>query len=74
MSEGINPENISSGWYVIYTYSGYENKVKATLEKLIANRGLQDKIEQIVIPMEEEIEIKDEDVIEIENLIDDIEV
>ena len=59
MSEGINPENISSGWYVIYTYSGYENKVKATLEKLIANRGLQDKIEQIVIPMEEEIEIKD---------------
>ena len=59
MSEGTNPENISSGWYVIYTYSGYENKVKATLEKLIANRGLQDKIEQIVIPMEEEIEIKD---------------
>ena len=48
-----------SNWYVIYTYSGYENKVKATLEKIIANRGLEDKIEQIIIPMEEEIEIKD---------------
>ena len=46
-------------WYVVYTYSGYENKVKATLEKYIENRGLQDKIKDIVIPMEEEIEIKD---------------
>ena len=46
-------------WYVIYTYSGYENKVKSTLEKLIENRGIEDKIEAIIIPMEEEIEIKD---------------
>lgn len=51
-------ENLSN-WYVVYTYSGYENKVKATLEKIIANRGLEDKIKQIIIPMEEEIEIKD---------------
>ncbi len=49
----------SMEWYVIYTYSGYENKVKSTLEKLIENRGLEDKIEEIIIPMEEEIEIKD---------------
>jgi len=48
-----------SNWYVVYTYSGYENKVKATLEKVIANRGLEEKIEEIIIPMEEEIEIKD---------------
>lgn len=48
-----------SKWFVVYTYSGYENKVKATLEKVIANRGLEDKIEEIIIPMEEEIEIKD---------------
>lgn len=48
-----------SNWYVVYTYSGYENKVKATLEKVILNRGLEDKIEEIIIPMEEEIEIKD---------------
>lgn len=46
-------------WYVVYTYSGYENKVKATLEKIVENRGLQDKISEIIIPMEEEIEIKD---------------
>ena len=46
-------------WYVVYTYSGYENKVKATLEKIVENRGMQDKIQEIIIPMEEEIEIKD---------------
>lgn len=46
-------------WYVIYTYSGYENKVKATLEKVIANRKLEEQIVEIIIPMEEEIEIKD---------------
>lgn len=48
-----------ANWYVVYTYSGYENKVKATLEKIIENRNLQDKIFEIIIPMEEEIEIKD---------------
>lgn len=54
-------ENIAdvAHWYVVYTYSGYENKVKATLEKIVENRGLQDKIQEIIIPMEEEIEIKD---------------
>lgn len=56
-----NEENKTelSHWYVVYTYSGYENKVKATLEKIVENRGLQDKIQEIIIPMEEEIEIKD---------------
>lgn len=46
-------------WYVIYTYTGYENKVKATLEKIVENREMQDIIQEIIIPMEEEIEIKD---------------
>ena len=57
----MEEENISNvaHWYVVYTYSGYENKVKATLEKIVENRGLQDKIQEIIIPMEEEIEIKD---------------
>lgn len=65
-NENINNENTNNdtptndlNWYVVYTYSGYENKVKATLEKVIENRNLQDKITDIVIPMEEEIEIKD---------------
>ncbi len=45
-------------WYVVHTYSGYENKVKANLEKTVENRGLQDMILEIKIPEEETIEIK----------------
>jgi len=44
----------SARWYVVYTYSGYENKVKATLEKIVENKGIQDKIQEIIIPMEED--------------------
>jgi len=39
-------------WYVVHTYSGYENKVKASLEKIIENRGIQDEIVDIRIPLE----------------------
>ncbi len=46
-------------WYVIHTYSGYENKVKTNLEHRIASMGVTDQIFQVVIPTEEEIEIKD---------------
>jgi transcription termination/antitermination protein NusG len=46
-------------WYVIHTYSGYENKVKTNLEHRIESMGVRDKIFQVVIPTEEEIEIKD---------------
>ena len=46
-------------WYVVHTYSGYENKVKADLEKTIKNRELEDFFFEIVVPMEEQIEIKD---------------
>jgi transcriptional antiterminator NusG len=49
----------SAKWYVVHTYSGYENKVKANLEKIVENRGMQDYILDIVVPMEEQIEIKD---------------
>jgi len=45
-------------WYVVHTYSGYENKVKANLEKTVENRGLQDLIFEIKVPVEEQIEIK----------------
>ena len=44
-------------WYVVHTYSGYENTVKATIEKTIESRGLQDQILAISIPMEEVTEI-----------------
>ena len=46
-------------WYVIHTYSGYENKVKTNLEHRVDSMGVKDKIYQVVIPTEDEIEIKD---------------
>src|SRR5690554_1315294 len=46
-------------WYVVHTYSGYENKVKANVEKMVENRGLQDLILEVKVPMEEQIEVKD---------------
>ena len=52
--EGKEPK-----WYVVHTYSGYENKVKTDLEKTIKNRELEDFFFDIVVPMEEQIEIKD---------------
>lgn len=45
-------------WYVVHTYSGYENKVKANLEKTVENRGLQEYIYDVQVPMEEVIENK----------------
>ena len=45
-------------WYVVHTYSGYENKVKKDLEKTIKNRELEDYFFDIIVPMEEQIEIK----------------
>ena len=46
-------------WYVVHTYSGYENKVKTDLEKTVKNRELEEFFFDIVVPMEEQIEIKD---------------
>ena len=46
-------------WYVVHTYSGYENKVKANLEKRIETMEKQDEIFRVLVPMEDEIEIKD---------------
>ena len=46
-------------WYVVHTYSGYENKVKTDLEKTIKNRELDEFFFNIVVPMEEQVEIKD---------------
>ena len=45
-------------WYVVHTYSGYENKVKTDLEKTVKNRELEDFFFDIIVPMEEQIEIK----------------
>jgi len=45
-------------WYVVHTYSGYENKVKANIEKTIENRHLQDQILEVSVPVEEAVELK----------------
>ena len=50
---------IEPKWYVVHTYSGYENKVKTDLEKTIKNRELEDFFFNRVVPMEEQVEIKD---------------
>ena len=46
-------------WYVAHTYSGYENKVKDSIEKTVENRGLSNLIGEVVIPMEETVEEND---------------
>ena len=46
-------------WYVIHTYSGYENKVSANLERKVHSLGMENEIFRIVIPMENEVEVKD---------------
>lgn len=45
-------------WYVAHTYSGYENKVKANIEKSVENRGIQDLILEVDVPMEDMVEEK----------------
>jgi transcriptional antiterminator NusG len=51
-------ENEAIKWYVVHTYSGYENKVKVNLEKAVENNGMQDLIVDVRIPVEEVVEIK----------------
>jgi len=55
----VEAEHPDAKWYVIHTYSGYENKVKTNLEHRIESMGAQDQIFQVVIPTEDEIEIRD---------------
>ncbi len=46
-------------WYVIHTYSGYENKVKANLERRVESMNMGDQIFQVIVPMEDALEVKD---------------
>ena len=47
-------------WYVIHTYSGYENKVKLNLESKVHSLGMEDMIFQVLVPMQDELETKDD--------------
>lgn len=55
--EGLRGDGTAK-WYVVHTYSGYENKVKGNIEKMVEYRGMQDLIEEVVIPTEEVVEVK----------------
>jgi transcriptional antiterminator NusG len=50
---------MEKAWFVIHTYSGYENKVKANLEKRVESMNMGDKIFRVVVPMEDEMQVKD---------------
>ena len=56
-------------WYVVHTYSGYENKVASSLEAVIENRKLRDMIQDVKVPVETVVEIKDGKQKEIENIL-----
>jgi transcriptional antiterminator NusG len=56
-AKSARPENTQ--WYVIHSYSGYENKVQKNLMHRMESMGMQDKIFQVVVPTEEEVELKD---------------
>lgn len=55
-SEEPSPQQIEKRWYVVHTYSGFENKVKASLEQRIITMGLEDQISKVVVPMEKVME------------------
>ncbi len=50
---------MEKNWYVVHTYSGYENKVKENLEARVETMGMQDKIFRVIVPEEEETDFKD---------------
>lgn len=58
-SEGEMQADDDRAWYVVHCYSGYENKVRHNLEQRIETMGMKDKIFDVVVPTEEEIEVKD---------------
>ena len=62
-------ETSEARWYVVHTYSGYENKVATDLATMVESRGMQDLIQDIKIPMETVTEIKDDKVREVERTI-----
>lgn len=55
----MDSEQLEKQWYVIHTYSGYENKVKANLEKKVHSMGMENEIFRVLVPMEDEVEMKD---------------
>jgi transcriptional antiterminator NusG len=59
LTEEYTEETDGRSWYVVHCYSGYENKVRHNLEQRIETMGMKDKIFDVVVPTEEEIEVKE---------------
>ncbi len=59
LEDGSETPEIDKQWFVIHCYSGYENKVRHAIEQRIETMGMRDKIFDVIIPTEEEIEIRD---------------
>lgn len=55
INEDVNAPLTEQKWYVVHTYAGYENRVMANLQKRVESMGMQDKIFQVLVPMEKEI-------------------
>ena len=53
-----SPYDRPGRWYVVHTYSGYENKVTSNLKNVIASRGMEDRVYEVVLPMEDVVEVK----------------
>lgn len=59
VTDGSKPSDDSSAWFVVHCYSGYENKVRHNLEQRIETMGMKDMIFDVVVPTQEEIEVRD---------------
>jgi len=58
MSDHHQEPSLEPEWFVVHTYSGYENKVKANIEKIVENRNMQDQIFEVAVPIHDVVEIK----------------
>lgn len=58
IGQSSNKSGKGMGWYVVHTYSGYENNVKTNIEKAIINRHLEEKILEVRVPMQDVVEVK----------------
>jgi transcription termination/antitermination protein NusG len=57
-SEEAVPEDLPGDWYVVHTYSGYENKVRQNLEHRVETMDIEDQVFEVIVPTQEEVEIK----------------
>ena len=58
MEKPVDEQASNHQWYAIHTFSGYEERVKDHLEKSVANKGLEDRVNRIILPTEEVMEMK----------------